>query len=288
MTRDHPTIHIVECDDDGLDFSAFDVYVALPPSERDERAIVSAMEHGLAVVTTADGGHGSMLSPENSWLVPAPKAQSPSRSVEDDVDHAARLMRQIAASRGELALRGARGRADIRAARGDQVTTGLLNERVREIRLRRARLAALPPVLVPKEAPLSRHVPPATDTSAGESIASLLPQLDALATPQVAEGSGSGGLRSAAQRLLFRVLRPYWFQQYQLHKYMIEAFGRVATAAGQEAQQREALDRRVRELSREVADAAREIRRLEAMVRSPSSSSAAPGSTAPPDEPSRS
>jgi len=274
LARPHPAIHIVECKDDGLDFIGCDAYVALRQSENAETAILSAMAQGLAVVTTADDGQLSMLTSDNSWIVNLPSLQAPSaaRPGHPELEDAARVMREIADNRGEAEARGARARAEVQAERGDQVIAALIAERLREIRAGRARWAALPSVIVPKEAPLSKHQPRPADTSAGTSIASLLPQLDSLAAPQVAEASASGGLRSAAQRLLFRILRPYWFQQYQLHKYMIEAFGRVASAATEEAQQREALDRRVRELSRQVAASAREIRRLEAGVRSPSSS----------------
>ena len=73
-------------------------------------------------------------------------------------------------------------------------------------------------------------------------------------------------LRRSAQRLLFRVLRPYWFQQYQFAKFVIAGFGRVATSMRYEQQQREALDGRVRELTRELVSCKRELHQLERAI----------------------
>ena len=94
-----------------------------------------------------------------------------------------------------------------------------------------------------------------------------MPHLESLAAPRTSSGRGAlGGLRLSAQRLLFRVLRPYWFQQYQFAKFVIAGFGRVATSMRYEQQQREALDTRVRELTRELVSCKREIHRLERTV----------------------
>ena len=109
---------------------------------------------------------------------------------------------------------------------------------------------------------MSRYVPHPPGTLVSGPIDEMLPHLEQLATPRVSSVGGTlGGLRLAAQRLLFRVLRPYWFQQYQLHRHVIATFGRVATALQYEQQQREALDGRVRELTGELVACRRELRR---------------------------
>ena len=104
-------------------------------------------------------------------------------------------------------------------------------------------------------------------TPLSEPVEALLPQLEALAVPRVSSDGGSlARVRMAAQRLLFRVLRPYWFQQYQFNKYLIAAFGRVASVMRHEEQRREGLEQRLRELTREVVTCKRELRRLEGAV----------------------
>jgi len=107
--------------------------------------------------------------------------------------------------------------------------------------------------------------PPASSTA--EPIESLLPHLESTAAPRAGAGTGAlGGVRRSAQRLLFRVLRPYWFQQYQFAKFVIAGFGRVATSMRYEQQQREALDGRVRELTRELVSCKRELHQLERAI----------------------
>ena len=255
--REHPAIHIVESTDQTPDFSSADVYVSLHRWEGAAHTIASAMAEGLPVLATAHGGNLPLMTSMNSYLVDRMGGALPATP---DLDQAARLMRELWTDPAGAANRAARGRVDAQATRGAQVTAAALLERVRAAREELARRAQLPEVIVPVETPLSMQLPKPPDQPAGSSIASILPQLQALATPHVSGPGAASGFRSLAQRVLFRILRPYWFQQYQLHTYMIEAFHRVAHATSHEAQQREALDRRVRELSREVADCARQIR----------------------------
>lgn len=111
-----------------------------------------------------------------------------------------------------------------------------------------------------------RHAPP-PPAAISEPIEALMPHLESVAAPRPSAGPGAlGGLRSSAQRLLFRVLRPYWFQQYQFAKFVIAGFGRVATSMRYEQQQREALDGRVRELTRELVSCKRELHQLERAI----------------------
>ena len=51
-----------------------------------------------------------------------------------------------------------------------------------------------------------------------------------------AEGRSSRGLRLAAQRALFRVLRPLWFQQHQFHAQIVAALRLTAGALRTEQQ----------------------------------------------------
>ena len=63
--------------------------------------------------------------------------------------------------------------------------------------------------------------------------------------------------------MLFRLLRPYAFQQHQLQMQLIAALRQVTVALRRQQQVHDSLDARVRELTRELLAAKSEIRRLE-------------------------
>jgi hypothetical protein len=129
------------------------------------------------------------------------------------------------------------------------------------------------------EAPMtpvvSSPVPPSTvasntspqapdDDSAIAPLEALVPHLEQMISLQVAaEGRSFSGLRRAAQRLLFRILRPYAFQQHQLQMQLITAIRQAATALRRQEQIQESLDARIREIAGELVASKRELRRLE-------------------------
>jgi hypothetical protein len=101
----------------------------------------------------------------------------------------------------------------------------------------------------------------AVDQSVASPLESLLPHLDAMNTLQVSGGGGAlAGLRAAAQRLLFRVIRPFAFQQAQLQAQMVVALRHVASALRRQEQLHGSLDARLRELTRELVELKRELR----------------------------
>ena len=77
-----------------------------------------------------------------------------------------------------------------------------------------------------------------------------------------AEGRSLRGLRLTAQRALFRVLRPLWFQQHQFHAQIVAALRLTAGALRTEQLARETVDTRVRELTRKVLSTRHETQRL--------------------------
>jgi hypothetical protein len=234
------------------------------------------MALGKPVIATGYSGNRHFMTPENSYLVDWVKAPiSPGCDpypasatwAEPDIDHAARLMREVFERPADAAARARRGKDDIVTRHSVANAAAAVTARVREIRRAREGRLLVPEVVVPKEIPMSLRAAPPPASSIAEPIESLMPHLESVAAPRAGAGSGAlGGLRLSAQRLLFRVLRPYWFQQYQFAKFVIAGFGRVATSMRYEQQQREALDARVRELTRELVSCKREIYHLERTV----------------------
>jgi hypothetical protein len=114
-------------------------------------------------------------------------------------------------------------------------------------------------------APNSTIPTPSSDAVASPiaPLESLLPHLDQMNVLRTGAESGAlSGLRLAAQRLLFRILRPVVFQQQQLNAQLIAALRHATVALRREEQLRASLDRRLRDLTRELVDLKREIRKL--------------------------
>jgi hypothetical protein len=124
----------------------------------------------------------------------------------------------------------------------------------------------IPLELLPVEGKGDAHVTsslngerPASDSAIGP-VEQMLPHLEAMANVQDGSEGAFGGLRRAAQRTLFRVLRPYAFQQRQLHLQLIAALRQVTVALRRQQQLHDSLDRRVRELTKELVETRRENR----------------------------
>ncbi len=107
-------------------------------------------------------------------------------------------------------------------------------------------------------------LPPPVSVDELESVLAPLAETSTLRLS--AEGRSLRGLRLFAQRALFRVLRPLWFQQHQFHAQLIAALRLTVGAIRTEQQAREIVDARVRELTRKLLSARRETNRLERLV----------------------
>jgi 2-polyprenyl-3-methyl-5-hydroxy-6-metoxy-1,4-benzoquinol methylase len=105
--------------------------------------------------------------------------------------------------------------------------------------------------------------PPEPQTPGVEQLEALLGPLNETSTLRLsADGRPMSGLRLFAQRALFRVLRPLWFQQHQFHAHLVAALHTTAGALRSERRAREAVDARVRSLTGRLLATRREADRL--------------------------
>jgi hypothetical protein len=91
----------------------------------------------------------------------------------------------------------------------------------------------------------------------------MLPHLEKMATVQQSAAGALAGVRRAAQGVLFRLLRPYAFQQHQLQMQLIAALRQATVALRRQQEVQKSLDARVRKLAQELLAAKQEIRKLE-------------------------
>ena len=104
-------------------------------------------------------------------------------------------------------------------------------------------------------------------TASVEQLEALLGPLTETSTLRLsAEGKSPPAFELMAQRALFRVLRPLWFQQQQFHAQVVAAVGATAGAFRAEQRAREAADARMRALTAKLLATRREANRLGRLV----------------------
>jgi len=253
---------------------ACDCYVSLHRSEGLGLTMAEAMALGKPVIATGYSGNLHFMTPDNSYLVDYTLSAVPAgcgpypvgaRWAAPNLDHAARLMREVYERPFDAARKARRGQADILERHGVKVAAAALTRRVDQIRRDRTRISIMvaPPVVAPEVEPprvmimpaheahearedreeRERHEPEreevgreeiARDQIARDQIApqptvvasleALVPLLERLGAPRLsAEGRTWPAMRLAAQRMLFRLIRPYWFQQRQFQDALITA-----------------------------------------------------------------
>ena len=125
---EHPHVHLLDYyasaeEKNGM-IAAADCYASLHRSEGFGITMAEAMLLGKPVVATAYSGNLDFMRPENAYLVdyeltPIGPGHDPyppeAQWAEPDLDHAARLLREVFEDREEAARRGETARADIRA-----------------------------------------------------------------------------------------------------------------------------------------------------------------------------
>ncbi len=122
--------------------AAADVYVSLHAAEGFGLTLLEAMALGTPVICTGYSGNMDFTTAENSWLVdyrmmataqqhgPYPKGAV---WASPDVDHAAALMRQIAADRGSVAEKAAVAVADARITASLEAYASRIDRQIRRI-----------------------------------------------------------------------------------------------------------------------------------------------------------
>ncbi|MEO7274735.1 MAG: glycosyltransferase [Vicinamibacterales bacterium] len=177
------------------------------------------------------------------------------RWAEPDVQHAAQLMRAVYQYPEEAARRGERGRADLLFNHGVMASASAISLRLAAIR--QARAAATAAVAAAVEAAVAELVveePPApivmplaeidlvpmvsvsptpepqelvevaTPSAALAAFTSAMPQLRQIGVPRLSHDERSWQwIRRAAQRAMFRMIRPYWYQQRQFQEALLDA-----------------------------------------------------------------
>ncbi|HWF74033.1 MAG TPA: glycosyltransferase [Solirubrobacteraceae bacterium] len=241
---EHPDIQVIEerlsrAERDGL-MAAADCYVSLHRAEGFGYTLAESMWLGKPVIATGYSGNVDFMSPENSYLVDhrlvpigAGNDPYPPEGVwaEPDVDHAARLMREVFEGREAAAERGRRAAAEIRASHGPEAAGRVMAERLGELEASGAPRA-------------SSRLPRLATGRAGELIRSgpVPPGRPRFGAPQL-----------AARKGLLRVLKPVTVHQRQVGGELLGAI--------------EALDAKVQSLSLAHREALRHIDRLEAELR---------------------
>jgi hypothetical protein len=184
------------------------------------------------------------------------------RWAEPDLAHAARLMRAVYQHPGEAKRRAERGRADLLFNHGVLSSATAISDRLATIRGARdaaaaaadaAAVAAAAAAAAEAEALIdattaAMETPPADPQpepavsspsipwevaatadaavrgAALEAFVAALPQLQKLGKPRLSRDHRSWPrLRRIAQRAMFRLIRPYWFQQRQFQRALLEA-----------------------------------------------------------------
>jgi glycosyltransferase involved in cell wall biosynthesis/2-polyprenyl-3-methyl-5-hydroxy-6-metoxy-1,4-benzoquinol methylase len=274
---DRPDIQLVDgyyaaADKDAL-VGLCDCYVSLHRSEGLGLTMAEAMAAGKPVIATGYSGNMQFMTAANSFLVdyvltPVPPNCEPYPEdavwADPDPDHAARLMRGVYAQPHEAAARGQRARADILHRHGVEASSAAIARRLEAIR--RARRSG---TVVPAAAVVAP--PPAPETAAApDAIVALeaaLARVESLATPWISvDGRPFARARGAAQRGLFRLLRPFWFQHQRLHSELVAVLLQLGRGLHQEREARVATERRLALLTGDVASATREMGGVETQL----------------------
>jgi glycosyltransferase involved in cell wall biosynthesis len=220
--------------------AACDCYVSLHRAEGLGLTLAEAMALGKPVIATGYSGNRHFMTDANSFLVgyevtTLASAYGPypagARWAEPDVSHAAQLMRAVHGHPDEAARRGERGRADVVFRHGVIPSAAAIAERLMEIRRGRAGVSH-EPVSAGAPVPSSGsgvHAPTGvtSQTAALEAFTAALPYLRQLSELRLTRDERSAQwLRRAAQRVVFRLMRPYWFQRQQYEHALLDAVQR--------------------------------------------------------------
>jgi glycosyltransferase involved in cell wall biosynthesis/2-polyprenyl-3-methyl-5-hydroxy-6-metoxy-1,4-benzoquinol methylase len=213
-----------------------DCYVSLHRSEGFGLTMAEAMGLGKPVIGTAYSGNLDFMTPDNSYLVDYAQAAVPADCppypkgtpwADPNIDQAAEYMRRVYEAPAEAAWKGQLARQDVLTKHNAASVARVVNERSESIKQARASPRVSGTAAAPREAPSMPSVDP----------------VDHLLTPKpsVAPEVPLRPLLLFAQRLLFRILRPYWWQQRELQKQLLVDVRETANASRTHRQEFESL-----------------------------------------------
>jgi glycosyltransferase involved in cell wall biosynthesis/2-polyprenyl-3-methyl-5-hydroxy-6-metoxy-1,4-benzoquinol methylase len=247
-----------------------DCYASLHRSEGLGLTMAEAMALGKPVVATGYSGNLHFMNSDNSYLVDYAMCAVPAgcdpypegaKWAAPDISQAAGFMREIYERPAVASLKGRRGQLDIFERHGVEASAAAIRKRIEQIRTaKRSRIVVGGPA-----ADALDMAPPHPDKKTGaESLEVVLQHLNQIATPRLSvEGRGFPRIRLAAQRAMFRVTRPYWFQQRQFHTELIAALRQFLDVLDglrvAEERRAEALEDQLDRLTRKFAVSAREL-----------------------------
>ncbi len=210
-TADRADIHIVDRFSDPAEKNAMlascDCYVSLHRAEGFGLPLAEAMFLGKPVIATGYSGNLEFMSEHNSYLVAHAEVRVGEGSLpypfngvwaEPEVDHAARLMREVFEHRDAAAAVGDRAAADIRATHSPEAAGTVMEERLVEI------------------AENSESAERATGRRAAVDRASELLQHG----PENGRPAGQG-TRASARRLMLRAIRPFVSYQRRVDEQLV-------------------------------------------------------------------
>lgn len=201
-----------------------DCYVSLHRSEGFGLTLAEAMALGTPVIATAYSGNTDFMTPENSYLVEwTPTQVGPGDRVypadgtwaEPDLDHAARLMRDVWERPDEAAARARRAREDIERRYAPAAAGAVA----------RARLELL----------LETGV---VGRAEGRTQVRLFAEIERQLELDLRRGAAPvpRGIAGLARRLVFRLMAPFTYHERNLDRTMFEAL-RELRAEFERAQQ---------------------------------------------------
>jgi glycosyltransferase involved in cell wall biosynthesis/2-polyprenyl-3-methyl-5-hydroxy-6-metoxy-1,4-benzoquinol methylase len=230
-----------------------DCYVSLHRSEGLGLTMAEAMALGKPTIATGYSGNTDFMTAENSYLVDytltgVPAGCDPyprdSRWAEPNLDHAAEFMRRVYVDRDDANARGRRARTDILTKHNAAASAAVLRERLAAIRENRRHSGPRP---APAGAGAGAAMP-SPSAALRDQVAAGLDRAESLLTPSssVARGRLLARPMLLLQKVLFRAMRPYWWQQRQLQQALIQTVREIgrqaARSADAEPHQREALE----------------------------------------------
>ncbi|HVH25674.1 MAG TPA: methyltransferase domain-containing protein [Vicinamibacterales bacterium] len=227
-----------------------DCYVSLHRSEGFGLTMAEAMGLEKPVIGTAYSGNLDFMTPENSYLVDyslgsVPEGCEPytvgSPWAEPNLDQAAALMRRVYEARPEAARKARMAREDIITKHHVEATAKVLARRLDNIRHARRDTVVTAPAVVTDEARIESARPEARLLAALDHLAEHLTPVSS-----VQPGRPFRSLILMAQEGLFKVLRPYWWQQRHIQESLLnvvrQAVQSAVRAEQSEPHQRQALE----------------------------------------------